>query len=152
MATKSEERDFGTTSKSGPRSRSAEPGMNHNQQKLIMIQSFPPISSGCVSVLPKTDEFPNITEPSCETTEYKSQFAWPRKPQTDVPCMARKSVSMGVIKGSEETDASVPKSKLAPIHRPCVKQKEVKNLEKTVQEVKKKPGEYFWNLKYRIAY
>lgn len=68
-----------------------------------MIQSFPPVTSGRVSMLPNTEEFPNISEQPSETTEYKSQFAWPRKPTESTPCMARKSVSMSIIKGSDET-------------------------------------------------
>ena len=68
-----------------------------------MIQSFPPVSSGRVSMLPNTEEFPNISEQPSETTEYKSQFAWPRKTVESTPCMARKSVSMSIIKGSDET-------------------------------------------------
>lgn len=68
-----------------------------------MIQSFPPIASGRVSMLPNTEEFPNIAEQPSETTEYKSQFAWPKKHTEDTPCMARKSVSMSIIKGSDET-------------------------------------------------
>lgn len=71
-----------------------------------MIQSFPPVTSGRVSMLPNTEEFPNISEQPSETTEYKSQFAWPRKTTESTPCMARKSVSMSIIKGSDETGNS----------------------------------------------
>ncbi|GFR11921.1 uncharacterized protein TNCT_510801 [Trichonephila clavata] len=134
---RSEERDASLVSKSGPRSRSAEPSMSHQQQKFIMVQSFPPITSGRVSNLPKTEEFPQISEQPCETTEYKAQYAWPRKTGDEAPCMARKSVSMNIIKDSEDVvDSSLSKSKLAPVHRPCVKQKEG-GLEKS-QDVKKK--------------
>lgn len=68
-----------------------------------MIQSFPPVTSGRVSMLPNTEEFPNIAEQPSETSEYKSQFAWPRKATEGAPpCMARKSVSMNIIKASDE--------------------------------------------------
>lgn len=140
LRARSEEREIGLASKSGPRSRSAEPGFSRQIKKLvnpnIMVQSFPPVTSGHVPVLPKMEEFPNATEPACETTEYKSQFAWPHKSNT-APCSARKSVSMGVIKAVDEIDFSVPKPKLAPIHRPCVQQRE-KNAEKPPQDCKKK--------------
>ncbi|XP_071033737.1 serine/arginine repetitive matrix protein 1 isoform X2 [Parasteatoda tepidariorum] len=135
----SEERDNNLTSKSGPRSRSAEPGMEHHQQKSIMVQSFPPVTFGRVSVLPKTEEFPDIIEQPSETTEYKAQFSWPRKSSEEMPCIARKSVSMNIIKSSEDTtDTAVPKVKLAPVHRPCVKHKEATSLEKPLQDTKKK--------------
>ncbi|XP_015905703.1 histone-lysine N-methyltransferase 2B isoform X4 [Parasteatoda tepidariorum] len=75
---RSEERDNNLTSKSGPRSRSAEPGMEHHQQKSV-----------CHDLL----------------------FC---------------------------TDTAVPKVKLAPVHRPCVKHKEATSLEKPLQDTKKK--------------
>lgn len=67
----------------------------------MMVQSFPPITSGRVSMLPKTVEFPNISEQPSEETEYKAQFAWPRKADGEPTCLARKSISMNVIKSSE---------------------------------------------------
>ncbi|CAL1271199.1 unnamed protein product [Larinioides sclopetarius] len=139
---RSEERDAGLLSKSGPRSRSAEPGMNHQQQKSIMVQSFPPITSGRISKLPKTEEFPNVSEEPCETTEYKAKFAWPRKSDDQVPCMARKSVSMNVIKSSEDSVDSLHKSKLAPVHRPCVIHRELTSSEKPLDGKKKNKTEY----------
>ncbi|KAG8186578.1 hypothetical protein JTE90_020872 [Oedothorax gibbosus] len=127
---RSEERDASLATRSGPRSRSAEPGFSRQQQKM-MVQSFPPVTSGRVSTLPKTEEYPNISEQPSEETEYKAQFAWPQKTECEPSGLPRKSVSMNVIRSSE-VDASVPKSKLAPVHRPCAKQKEC------AQEGKKK--------------
>ncbi|GIY50880.1 nuclear protein MDM1, partial [Caerostris extrusa] len=139
---RSEERDVNLLSKSGPRSRSAEPGMSRHLQKSIMVQSFPPITSGRISNLPKTEEFLNISEHPSETSEYKAQFAWPRKTEEEIPCMARKSISMNVIKSSEDAVDSLPKSKLAPVHRPCVRQKELTGSDKLADAKKKIKTEY----------
>ncbi|XP_054709990.1 triadin-like [Uloborus diversus] len=138
LRARSEERDMGLASKSGPRSRSAEPGSSHYHQKSIMVQSFPPITSGRVAVLPEADEFPIISENPSETTEYKSQFAWPKKTEGEIPCTARKSVSMGIIKSADEPDMSVPKFKAAAIHRQCTKKKEATIPDKKPQDSKKK--------------
>lgn len=66
-----------------------------------MVQSFPPVTSGRVSTLPKTEEYPNIAEQPSEETEYKAQFAWPHKTECEPSGLPRKSVSMNVIRSSE---------------------------------------------------